>query len=164
MDAYDVVVAGGGPVGLMVAAELGLRGVSVAVLERLAEPSTTIKAGGLNTTTVDAFDRRGLLPELTAAHRAMVSRFMTGGGAPPPPGASRPKIGGHFAGMFGMDPARVDPSDPDFRTGPGSLVSLVPQPEVERILAQWVARLGIPVRRGVEITGLAQDDTGVTVE
>lgn len=71
----DVVVAGGGPVGLMLACELRIHGVSVVVLERLAEADPTIKAGSLNTPSVEALYRRGLLPDLQQAQERNMEQF-----------------------------------------------------------------------------------------
>jgi 2-polyprenyl-6-methoxyphenol hydroxylase-like FAD-dependent oxidoreductase len=65
--AYDVVIAGAGPVGLMLACELTLAGIKVVVVERLTEPDLTIKAGVINRPSADAFCRRGMLPELASA-------------------------------------------------------------------------------------------------
>ncbi|MEU1545564.1 FAD-dependent monooxygenase [Nocardia sp. NPDC005745] len=62
----EVVVVGAGPVGLMLACELRLGGVDVLVVERLAEPDRTVKAGAINVPTAQAMYRRGLLPELRA--------------------------------------------------------------------------------------------------
>jgi 2-polyprenyl-6-methoxyphenol hydroxylase-like FAD-dependent oxidoreductase len=62
---YDVVIAGAGPIGLLLACELRLGGARVLVAERLAEVDETIKAGGINTLTAVALYRRGLLPALT---------------------------------------------------------------------------------------------------
>ena len=69
----DVVVAGGGPVGLMLACELRLGGASVVVLERLTEVDPTIKAGSLNTPSVEALYRRGMMPDLQGRRRATCS-------------------------------------------------------------------------------------------
>ncbi len=63
---YDVLVVGAGPVGLMLATELQLAGVRVVVVERRTELDTAIKAGGINTASAEAFERRGLLPTLEA--------------------------------------------------------------------------------------------------
>src|SRR5438105_2659219 len=96
----DVVVAGAGPVGLLLADELALAGVRVLVVERLTEPDRTIKAGSINIPTGEALYRRGFLPALERAQAAMIERmrqFMAaqGGGRPagPPPG---PRFVGHF--------------------------------------------------------------------
>ena len=68
---YDVVIAGGGPVGLFLACELGLAGASVLLLEKNDNPTTPLKNGwmgarGLNFPSTEAFYRRGLLAELKA--------------------------------------------------------------------------------------------------
>lgn len=59
---YDVVIAGAGPIGLLLACELRLGGARVLVAERLAEVDETIKAGGINTLTAVALYRRGCCP------------------------------------------------------------------------------------------------------
>jgi 2-polyprenyl-6-methoxyphenol hydroxylase-like FAD-dependent oxidoreductase len=61
---YDVVVAGAGPVGLMLACELRLQGVEVLVVERRTEPDMTVKAGSITVPTAEAFERRGMLPAI----------------------------------------------------------------------------------------------------
>ena len=83
---YDVVVAGAGPVGLMLACELRLAGVSVLVVERLTEPDLTIKAGSINVPTAEALYRRGLLPALQEQQQLMMQQFarMAGMSAPAP--------------------------------------------------------------------------------
>src|SRR6202042_3781588 len=68
---YDVLVAGAGPVGLMLATELRLAGARVLVVERREELDTSVKAGGINTASAEAFDRRGLLPALEAVLRPL---------------------------------------------------------------------------------------------
>ncbi|MGW2047009.1 FAD-dependent monooxygenase [Streptomyces sp. NPDC001858] len=75
MAEYDVVVAGAGPVGLMLACELALGGARTLVVERLAEVDETIKAGGINSPTAVALYRRGLLPALAEVQEAAMSRF-----------------------------------------------------------------------------------------
>ena len=69
MDNKDVVIAGGGPVGLMLACELALAGVDVLVVERLLEIDPTIKAGSINVPTAEALYRRGMLPVLQEHQR-----------------------------------------------------------------------------------------------
>ncbi|WP_079179157.1 FAD-dependent monooxygenase [Streptomyces humi] len=170
---YDVVVAGGGPVGLFLACELRLGGARVLVVERLTEVDETIKAGGINTAGAVALYRRGLLPELAAAwerNRWRMRAFLgerggeqaagQGDGAPRTP----PKFAGHFAGIM-MRGDLFDQSDPAFADiGPADGVGLgVPQADLERILGARAERLGVEVRRGAELTGFDTDDDGVVV-
>nr|WP_093415242.1 FAD-dependent monooxygenase [Saccharopolyspora flava] len=160
---FDVVVAGGGPVGLMLAAELRLGGASVVVVERLTEPSTGLKAGTLNRPSIEALHRRGLLPALRRAQQQdewFVS-FLSGG-----EGGERalPRFAGHFAAIP-LSEALLDDSDPELSDlHPLDLVALVHQKRIEEILAEHAAALGVELRRGVELTDFAEDADGVTVE
>jgi 2-polyprenyl-6-methoxyphenol hydroxylase-like FAD-dependent oxidoreductase len=155
---YDVLVAGAGPVGLMLATELRLAGVRVLVVERRTEPDPAGKAGAINTASAEAFERRGLLAALQAREVTMKA----GAAAGPPGERRRPSSVGHFGGIqVPADP--VDTDDPSLRgRGPAWYVQ-VPQLEVERVLAQRAAELGVEVRRGVEVLGFDAAETGVTV-
>ncbi|MFF2126620.1 FAD-dependent oxidoreductase [Streptomyces olivochromogenes] len=165
----DVTVVGAGPVGLVLAAELALSGATVQVLERLAEPAEAMKAGSINVPTAEALDRRGLLPAAESVQREMLERVgsfarMTGDQQP---GGGRPahesRFTGHFAGMV-LDTGLVDWSDADLATHAAvDGARLVPQRELEELLADHVARLGVPVRRGVEVTALEDTGDGVLV-
>ena len=133
---HAVVIAGGGPTGLMLAGELALAGVDVAIVER--RPSQDIagsRAGGLHSRTIEIFDQRGIADRFLAeGQKAQVATF---GGT------------------------RLDISD--FPTRHPYGLGLW-QNHIERILAGWVTELKVPIRYGTEVTGLKQDDTGVDVD
>jgi 3-(3-hydroxy-phenyl)propionate hydroxylase len=132
---HAVVVAGGGPTGLMLAAELALAGVDVAVVERRAHQDLAgSRAGGLHARTIELLDQRGV-----------AERFLEQG-----------KIM-QVAG-FAMIP--LDISDFPLRHNYGLGLT---QQHIERILAEWVNELSVPIYRGREVTGFAQDEGGVHV-
>ncbi|MET9531855.1 FAD-dependent oxidoreductase [Streptomyces sp. NPDC006649] len=177
----DVTVVGAGPVGLVLAAELALSGATVQVLERRAEPDEATKAMAINVPTAEALDRRGLLPAAEQVQREVLERVGSfarvadeqpsggdeqppGGGGRPPGGGGRPRtarLTGHFAGMV-LAADLVDESDPDLAAHAAVAgAQMVPQRELEALLAEHVARLGVRVCRGVEVTAL--EDTGDAV-
>ncbi|MCB5908900.1 FAD-dependent oxidoreductase [Streptomyces pinistramenti] len=165
----DVTVVGAGPVGLVLAAELALSGATVQVLERRAEPDEAMKAGAINVPTAEALDRRGLLPAAEQVQREMIERvgpFSRMADDQPPGGGRRARgarFTGHFAGMV-LDASLVDWSDPDLATHAAVAgARMVPQRELEELLAGHAARLGVPVRRGVEVTALEDTGDGVLV-
>jgi 2-polyprenyl-6-methoxyphenol hydroxylase-like FAD-dependent oxidoreductase len=135
LSGHEVVIAGGGPTGLMLAAELALTEVDVVVLER--RPSQDIvgsRAGGLHSRTLEILDQRGI-----------VDRFLAEGETAQ-------------ATMFGL--TVLDMSD--FPTRHPYALGLW-QNQIERIMAEWVLELGVPIRYGSEVTGFVQDDEGVEV-
>jgi 2-polyprenyl-6-methoxyphenol hydroxylase-like FAD-dependent oxidoreductase len=133
----DVIVAGGGPTGVMLASELRLQGVDALVLEKDAEPTRVARALGLHVRSVEVMDQRGLL-----------ERFL-------PLGKQYP-VGGFFAGITKPSPERLDTAHP-YTLG-------IPQTTVERLLTEHATELGVEIRRGCELVGLSQDDHGVTAE
>jgi 2-polyprenyl-6-methoxyphenol hydroxylase-like FAD-dependent oxidoreductase len=133
---HAVVIAGGGPTGLMLAGELALAGVDVAIVERRASQDLVgSRAGGLQSRTIEILDQRGI-----------ADRFLAEG---------------QVAQVGGFGWVRLDISD--FPTRHPYGLGLW-QSHIERILAGWVAELAVPIHREREVTGFAQDDTGVTVE
>ncbi|MFI1484465.1 FAD-dependent monooxygenase [Streptomyces sp. NPDC020747] len=146
----DVVVAGAGPVGLMLACELRLQGVDAVVVERLPGPADDNRAQALHGRTIPVLDRRGLLPRFREAEREL-----NGGGSDSH--RKRPLPKGHFAGITGLRPTVPDP-DPEIPP-----VVFVPQYVTTRLLGERAAELGVTVHRGSEITGVDQDADGVTV-
>ncbi|ANN17669.1 FAD-dependent oxidoreductase [Amycolatopsis orientalis] len=181
MRRIDVIVVGAGPTGLFVASELALRGVRVCVLERLEEPDPTIKSGSINVASAEILDRRGLLPaaeEVQRRRMAATGSFTAGRsnrlvreleGAAMRTSRRFPVIG-HFAGiMFRHD--LVDQDDPVLAAHTAVANGIVvPQHELELLLGEHCARLGVEIRRGVEVRGLRStgasldDDADVVVE
>jgi 2-polyprenyl-6-methoxyphenol hydroxylase-like FAD-dependent oxidoreductase len=137
MDA-DVVIAGAGPNGLMLACELRLAGVRPIVLEQLPERSEVPRANGLVGQVVRMLDRRGLYERLS--------------GRPGPP---EPQPAYMF-GAFPLDLASIE-------RNPVYMLP-VPQRRIEEVLQDRALELGADVRRGHELTGFTQDADSVTVE
>ena len=167
----DVLVVGAGPVGLLLASELVLGGVSVQVLERATAPSDTIKAGSINLASAEILGRRGLLGRAREAHQRAVqevARLMEGtlhlGPEEAFATASRKVVrAGHFAAIQ-LDNERVDRTDPDIASHSEALeATLVAQREIEALLSEYAVSLGVSLRRGVEVTGLEQTEDEVVV-
>ena len=136
VDEHAVVVAGGGPTGLVLAAELALAGVDAVVVEpRTTQEVDGSRAGGLLSRTLEELDQRGV-----------VDRFLVEGQTFPSHG---------FANL------RFDISD--LPTRHNHVLGLV-QRHIERILAGWADELGVRVLRGREVVGLSQDEGGVDVQ
>lgn len=169
MPRSDVIVVGAGPTGLFLAGELALQGVRVMVLERLGEPDPTIKAGSINVASAEILDRRGLLPGAEDVQRrllasvgafaghgrknALVSQLDRGAR-----GARRFPVAGHFAGMLFRDDL-VDQGDPALAAHTAASGGvLVPQYDLELLLGEHCARLGVEMRRGVEVHGVRVPD------
>jgi 2-polyprenyl-6-methoxyphenol hydroxylase-like FAD-dependent oxidoreductase len=136
MKEHAVVIAGAGPTGLMLAGELALAGIDVAIVERRANQDLTgARAGGLHSRTIEVLDQRGI-----------ADRFLSQG---------------QVAQIVGFAWIRLDMSDFPSRHAYGLAL---PQNHIERILAEWADELGVTIYRSREVTGFAQDDTGVDVE
>lgn len=153
---FDVVVVGAGPTGLFLASELALYGCSVLVVERLAEPDRTIKAGGIGALGAEALARRGLGPLLDAEEAAMVAGMAqlakaTGGVNPIANGLK--KIGGHFSGLFLIDQSRQREPERRFRA--------IQQIALERHLAEHAHSRGATVWRDTELIGFTATAQGV---
>jgi len=133
MTEHAVLIAGGGPTGMMLAGELALAGVDVAIIERRASAELAgSRAGGLHARTIEVFDQRGI-----------ADRFLSEG---------------QKAQVAGFGGVRLDISD--FPTRHNYGLGLW-QNEIERILADWVGELEVTMHRGREVMGFAQDETGV---
>jgi 3-(3-hydroxy-phenyl)propionate hydroxylase len=133
---HAVVIAGGGPTGLMLAGELALAGIDVVIVERrLSQDLDGSRAGGLHARTIEVLDQRGIADRfLSEGQVAQVASF-----------------------------AEVTLDLGDFPTRHGYGLALW-QKRIELILADWVGELGVPIQRGCDVTGFAQDDAGVDVE
>ncbi|MCD0445126.1 FAD-dependent monooxygenase [Glycomyces sp. A-F 0318] len=133
--AYDVIIAGCGPTGAMLAAELRLHRARVLVLEQETEPASPVRIVSLHVRTLELMAMRGLLERLLAH------------------GRQRPA-----AGLFAAIPAPA----PDLDSAHAYLLGL-PQPVVVDLLEAHAADLGAEVRHGAAVTGLEQDEAGVSV-
>lgn len=136
MTDHAIIIAGGGPTGLMLAGELALAGIDVAIVERrVTQDVTGARAGGLHSRAIEVLDQRGI-----------AERFLSRGQAAQ-------------IVSFGWIP--LDMSDLPTRHNYGLALW---QEHIERILAEWVSELAVPIYRGREVTGFTQDDSGVDVE
>lgn len=133
---FDVIVAGAGPTGLMLAAELRLHGVRVLVLDRDEEPTKVVRSLGLHARSIEIMDQRGLLERFLALSKKY-------------------PVGGFFAGIRKPAPEHLDTAHP--------YVLGIAQTITDRLLAEHAAELGAEIRRGCELVGLSQDGSGVTV-
>ncbi|MDA9524681.1 hypothetical protein XI06_31420 [Bradyrhizobium sp. CCBAU 11434] len=132
---HAVVIAGGGPTGLMLAAELALAKCDVAIVERRASQDLTgTRAGGLHARSIEILDQRG-----------MADRFLREG---------------TITQLAGFAWTRLDISDLPTRHPYGLALR---QSHIERILAGWVEEIGVPIYRGREVSDVVQDDTGVDI-
>ena len=133
---HTVAIVGGGPTGLMLAGELALAGVDVAILERrISHDLAGSRAGGLHSRTIEILDQRGI-----------ADRFL---------------LQGQTAQVAGYSGISLDISDLPTRHNYGLALW---QNRIERILGGWVNELAVTIYRGRDVTGFAQDDTGVDVE
>lgn len=133
---HAVVIVGAGPTGLMLAAELALAKVDVAIVERRASQHLLgARAGGLHARTIEVLDQRGI-----------ADRFLAQG---------------QVAQVAGFAWIRLDISDFPTRHPYGLALR---QERIEQILADWIGELGVPIYRGREVAGMRQDDTGVDVQ
>jgi 2-polyprenyl-6-methoxyphenol hydroxylase-like FAD-dependent oxidoreductase len=132
---HAVVIVGAGPTGLMLGGELALAGVDVAIVERRASQELAgSRAGGLHARTIEVLDQRGI-----------ADRFLSEGQV------------AQVAAFAGLS---LDISDFPTRHNYGLGMW---QNHIERILAGWVGELAVTFHRGLEVTGIVQDDTGVDV-
>jgi 2-polyprenyl-6-methoxyphenol hydroxylase-like FAD-dependent oxidoreductase len=136
MTEHSVVIAGGGPTGMMLAAELAAAGVDALICER--RPSHELdgsRAGGLHARAIELLDQRGV-----------AERFLAEG---------------HPAQIISFGETRIDISDFPTRHPYGLALW---QKHIERIMAGWIGELGVTVRHGCEVVGFSQDEAGVDIE
>jgi len=130
----QVVIAGAGPTGLMLAAELGLAGIEAIVLEALPAPTGESRALGVNPRAVELWEQRGITGRFHDGR--MISRI-----------------------HYGALPEFMDLNRLDSPFG----VMMIPQRRVEEVLGEWATELGADIRRGHPVTGVRQSDSAVQV-
>ena len=136
MTEHAVVIVGAGPTGMMLAGELALTGIDVVIVERRASQELdSTRARGLHSRTIEVLDQRGIADRFLAEGQAIQIQSF----------------------------ARIPLDISDFPTRHNYGLALL-QVYFERILAAWIGELGVPIVREREVTGFAQDDTGVDVE
>jgi 2-polyprenyl-6-methoxyphenol hydroxylase-like FAD-dependent oxidoreductase len=134
MTSHTVVIAGGGPTGLMLAGELALARVDVAIVERReTQDLPGSRAGGLHARSIEVLDQRGIAERFLAQGKTL------------------------SMGTFSIP---LDLSDLPTRH---NYVLALWQEKIERTLAEWVGELAVPVYRGCDVTAFAQDESGVDV-
>ncbi|WIM94284.1 FAD-dependent monooxygenase [Actinoplanes oblitus] len=136
MNDYDVIIAGAGPTGLMLAGELALGGARVSLRERLTARTGQSKALNLQPRSAEVLAARGLLDDILAQAPVLLPR-------------------GHFAGIP-LDYSTLDTPYP-YQVG-------IPQARVEERLTEWAVSLGAEIRYGTAVTAFEQDEAGVTVD
>jgi 2-polyprenyl-6-methoxyphenol hydroxylase-like FAD-dependent oxidoreductase len=132
-DITDVMVVGGGPVGLVAGCELARRGVRVRVIDKLAQPTEQSRAIAVHARSLDMFDRMGIVDELVSTGIKATAMQMYAG----------------HSKLFRVPFADVDSAFPFTLT--------TPQTETERLLGEHLQSLGVTVERGLEVVALTQD-------
>ncbi|MGX5714823.1 FAD-dependent monooxygenase [Arthrobacter sp. MAHUQ-56] len=133
---HDVVIVGSGPTGLMLAGELKLAGADAVVLERReSQELAGSRGGGIHSRSIELLDQRGIADRFLAAGKTVQTA----------------SFGGTQLDLSGL-PTRH----------PYTLALF--QNHIERLLLEWVEELGVRIRRGAEVTGVAADDDGVDVQ
>lgn len=164
---HDVLIAGGGPVGLFLACELALAGVDVVVLEQAAHPQSPLKlpplgARGLSVASAEALYRRGLLDGVLAAASSTGSGLPRSAAASAAASPRRAQVG-HFAGIP-IDPDLVDLSGWTHRpANPASTNFAIDMWALETVLTARALALGVEIRRGVAVTDCSDDGELVTI-
>ncbi|RFZ90996.1 FAD-dependent oxidoreductase [Mucilaginibacter conchicola] len=161
---YDVIISGAGPVGLFLACELALAKCKVLILERAEEPHSPLKQlpfglRGLNSPSIEALYRRGLLQEM-ALHKRFKTPHISSN---PKPGEKAPGAG-HFA-RIPFNRANFDTTQWKYRL-PGSLDTSIftSMEEIEEVLYRRAENLGVAIKYGIGVTGFDQTDDCVTVQ
>lgn len=163
---YDVVIAGAGPVGLFLACELRLFGLSVVVMEQAEDPHSPLKRlpfgmRGLSAPTLEAFYRRGLLDAVTEAQRVNDASGATQATAHWMQQARRPA--GHFAGIPFFH-EQIDTSRWRYRLpSPAGTSLMVDMESLETVLATRASDMGVEIRRGIAVDAFEQTDEEVIV-
>jgi 2-polyprenyl-6-methoxyphenol hydroxylase-like FAD-dependent oxidoreductase len=165
---YDILISGAGPVGLFLACELRLAGVSVLVLERSESQSSALKGlpfgmRGLSAPTTDAFYRRGLLEAIVLHPPTKPHAGGVGVVAANEPDAPSRRPGGHFAGIP-LPAHRIDPTRWAYRLSTPAAANMPTTMErIETVLTERALSLGVEIRRGMAVEGFTQNGDEIDV-